>query len=584
MSVPAVKGYMALCVTPRPQVCDEQGVGQWPMWKRFDSVKAIVDQYIDEPYRNFLARPEFDVDKQKSEEYFYWYTPRTDAVFSRLSNSGDDHDYYRSLLDETLTQYHSAVEQLKSEGKIEEANFLQLSLKYAGDSEDNVYCGDGRVVAAVWGMRPRQGQDIHDSKLEADLFPPTELHTVQYELGDQGSTHSPTILRKSHGTKIYAHQVPQVTATDGYEFTGWNRNPIGFIVNDDLLFTAQYKKAKQEEVKPEPPKKIVMHHVRFLMPDGQVIKELDVEHSKQILPSYIPQLPAVGRVLCSAWNGNPLNDIITSDRDYRAISPVKPEMPLHTVRFLKPNGDILSQFQMEHGTQLTQAQVPSLPIVDGVTCIGWDSNPLAEKITSDRDFIAKQREKKELTGSGRGGCLSVLLNWLLLLLGLLLLFLLFWCFILGKCNFDFCGCDCENQPNPIVNPQPMPNPVPHTGEVQILLSWSNRNDLDIACIDPSGQKVWFKNKKVPSGGELDIDMNAGEGPYRNDPIENIYWPTDRAPKGQYTVILTYFAKHENNNSETPYTIKVKHGDKTDTYTGIVKEVNESANICTFVIE
>ena len=57
MPAPSVKGYMALCVTPRSKVCDEQGIGQWPMWKRFDSIKAIVDQYVDEPYRSFFAMP-----------------------------------------------------------------------------------------------------------------------------------------------------------------------------------------------------------------------------------------------------------------------------------------------------------------------------------------------------------------------------------------------------------------------------------------------------------------------------------------------------------------------------------------------
>ncbi len=466
MPAPAVKGYMALCVTPRSQVCDEQGVGQWPMWKRFDSIKAIVDQYIDKPYRDFLARPEFDEDKQKPEEYFYWYTPRTDTVFSRLSCSGDDQNYYRKVLDETLKQYHSAVEQLKNEGKIEEANFLQLSLKYAGDSEDNVYCGDGRVVATVWGMRPRQGHDIHDSKLEADLFPPVELHTVQYELGDQGSTNSQTIIRKSHGTKIYEHQVPLVTASDGYEFMGWNHNPIGAVVNDDLLFVAQYRKV-QQEVKKEPDQQKtddspVLHHVRFLMPDGQIIKELDVEHNKQILPGYIPQLPVIDGVQCIEWNGDPLNEVITSDKDYKAITPVKKEIPLHTVRFLNPNGDVLSKFQVEDGTLLTQSQIPPLPVVDGVTCTSWNANPLTERITSDKEFIAQLPEKKAPVGAGRGGCLSALLNWLLLLLGLLLLFLLLWCFIFGKCHFDLCGCNCDNvERTVIVKPEPTPTPPPN---------------------------------------------------------------------------------------------------------------------------
>lgn len=457
MQAPAVKGYRALCVTPRSQVCDEQGVGLWPMWQRFDKIEAIVNQYIEEPYRDFLARPEYEKDEKKPEEYFFWYTPRTDAVFSRLSNSGDDHDYYREILNKTLSQYYSAVEKLKSEGNFDDANFLQLSLKYAGDSEQNVYCGDGRVVATVWGMRPRQGHDNYNSKLEAELFPPTELHTVQYELGNQGSTSSPTSIRKSHGTQIYAHQVPQVTAADGYEFIGWDRNPIGTIVNNNLLFTAEYRKRSEEKKAEVGNPKVEKHHVRFLTPDSHIIKEIDIEHGKQIPAGFIPPMPAVDNVVCPAWDGDPLNDIITADRDYKAISPAKPEALLHTVRFLTPNGDEMCKFDVEHGTQLTQAQVPPLPVVDGMTCAGWNANPLMERITSDRDFVAKLPEKKAIGGS-RGGCLSAIINWLLLLLGLLLLLLLFWCFIFDKCNFNFCGCNCDKVERiVIVNPEPIIN-------------------------------------------------------------------------------------------------------------------------------
>lgn len=457
MPIPSVKGYMPLCVTLRSRVCDEQGVGQWPMWKRYDSVKGIVDQYVDEPYRDFLALPYYEVDKQKSEEYFYWYTPRSDTDFFRLNRTGDDHDFYKALLDKTIAHYRSVIEHLKSEGKAEEANFLELSLKYAGDSESNVYCGDGRVVVTVWGMRPREGRDLGESILFADLFPEKEMHTVRYDLGNRGTTANSTILKKSHGTRIYAHQVPFVKAKDGYEFIGWDRNPLGAEVTSDLLFVAQYN----EPVEEEKPKSII-HHVRFLTPDSKVITETDVEHGKQISADFIPQLPVVDGLVCPRWDGDPLNDVINANRDYKAIAPPAPAIPekqMHTVRFLMPDGKVLTQFQVEHGTHLTSVQVPPLPMVDGETCPGWSSDPLAEKIMADRDFTAKMPEKKELVIVGRGGFWRALLNWLLLALGLLLLFLLLWLFLLGKGNFDFCGCGCID-PIERPHPDPCPGPVP----------------------------------------------------------------------------------------------------------------------------
>lgn len=513
MSIPAVKGYDPLCVTPRSQVCDEQGVGQWPMWKRYDGVKSIVDQYVDEPYRDFLAMPYHDVDQMKAEELFYWYTPRRNCKYVRLSQAGDDYGHYKRILDDTLAHYNSVVEKLKKEGDIEKANFLQLSLKYAGESEECVYCGEDRVVTTVWGMRPRAGYEIGASKVEADLFPPTELHTVRFDIGQYGKTDSPTILKKSHGSRLFDHQIPQIGAANGYTFTGWDKEPTGAEVNSDLLFQAQYRKDPQVE-------KTIAHRVRFLTPDGQVIKELNVEHGNRIHPDLVPQLPKIGDRVCTSWDGDPLNDVISSDRDYKAIPPpmdgdkthivrflapdgqiikelnvehgnkipsdLIPPLPKfckawsgdplndviyenkdynalapdvdpkpHTVRFLAPDGEVLSQFRVDHGTTLESSQVPPLPVVDGETCPGWDRDPLAEKIMGDKDFTARLPKKR------RKGLWDALLKWLLLALGLLLLFLLLWCLITGKCRFNICGCDCDcNGRSDIVRPEPRPEPRP----------------------------------------------------------------------------------------------------------------------------
>jgi uncharacterized protein YfaP (DUF2135 family) len=49
------------------------------------------------------------------------------------------------------------------------------------------------------------------------------------------------------------------------------------------------------------------------------------------------------------------------------------------------------------------------------------------------------------------------------------------------------------------------------------------NDLDLHVVEPSGEEISFSHRKSASGGELDVDMNAGS--QRNDkPVENIYWP------------------------------------------------------------
>lgn len=417
MPAPAVKGFMPLCVTPRSRVCDEQGVGQFPMWKRFDSIRGIVNQYIDEPYRSFFAFPYHEVDKLKAEELFYWYTPRCNTSYTRMSRTGDDYEYYKQILSDTIAHYHFVVSKLKREGKTNDANFLELSLKYAGDSEDNVYCGDGRVVTTMWGMRPRQVQKTEESKLSIELAPELEMHTVQFNLGSLGSTDSSITLKKCHGSIIYQNQVPQVNVKDGYQFTGWNKNPVDVEVTEDLLFIAEYREIPKEEkpVIDSPEKDVAQgeqpqeispiddktkteepvpsHHVRFLTPDSLVIKELNVEHGKRILPGYVPQLPIVDGELCPAWDGDPLNDIINGDRDYRAFKPKVAVKALHIVRFHAPDGSVLSQAQVIDGEKLSQTQVPPLPVVNGKICPSWDTNPLAEVINTDRDFTAKQPQE-----------------------------------------------------------------------------------------------------------------------------------------------------------------------------------------------
>ena len=123
-------------------------------------------------------------------------------------------------------------------------------------------------------------------------------------------------------------------------------------------------------------------------------------------------------------------------------------------------------------------------------------------------------------------------------------------------------------------------PTPSTGDVHVLLKWNNYNDLDLHCVDPSGVEIYYNNKKSPTGGILEIDMNADEFSRNSNPIENIYWPTGRAPEGTYSVYLVYYAMHDNVD-ETSYTIEVKYGDKTEVFQGTIRSTDPKRHICTF---
>lgn len=125
-------------------------------------------------------------------------------------------------------------------------------------------------------------------------------------------------------------------------------------------------------------------------------------------------------------------------------------------------------------------------------------------------------------------------------------------------------------------------PTPSTGDVQILLSWNNYNDLDLICIDPFGEIVYFRNPRVTSGGQLEIDMNV-EYPDSKTPIENIFWASGGAPNGTYKIYLLYYRKHEPNIDETHYNIEVNYNNKSEDYSGIIKKADKAIFICTFTL-
>jgi hypothetical protein len=103
-----------------------------------------------------------------------------------------------------------------------------------------------------------------------------------------------------------------------------------------------------------------------------------------------------------------------------------------------------------------------------------------------------------------------------------------------------------------------------TGDVQLSLGWRNLNDLDLHCIDPSGEEISFRHKKARSGGELDVDMNAT--PTTRQPVENIYWPKGGAPLGRYQVYVDYFANH-GDPDPTDFQVSVLVGNSRKEFSG-----------------
>lgn len=88
--------------------------------------------------------------------------------------------------------------------------------------------------------------------------------------------------------------------------------------------------------------------------------------------------------------------------------------------------------------------------------------------------------------------------------------------------------------------------------LRVSLSWFNFDDLDLHIHQPPGQGlrglepvIFFRNKRGWTGGELDVDMNAGSGRTR-EPVENTVW-LSKPPDGPYKVVVNNYAQRETSN-------------------------------------
>jgi hypothetical protein len=119
----------------------------------------------------------------------------------------------------------------------------------------------------------------------------------------------------------------------------------------------------------------------------------------------------------------------------------------------------------------------------------------------------------------------------------------------------------------------------HTGDVQISLIWDNRHDLDLHCIDPLNEDIYYGNKHSRSGGWLDVDSNAGcERDIRDKAVENIYWETGKAPDGLYQVFVHFFLScpreprtdPNRKDFETPFRVRILTDGEEKVLNGTVK--------------
>lgn len=111
----------------------------------------------------------------------------------------------------------------------------------------------------------------------------------------------------------------------------------------------------------------------------------------------------------------------------------------------------------------------------------------------------------------------------------------------------------------------------HEGDVQISLFWSNKNDLDLHVVAPSGQRIFYGKRKSKCNGELDVDMNVDYDKASSEAVENVFWPKGQAPSGRYKVLVVHFRNHNQADTEDPtaFRVRVVAGGNTRWFDGAV---------------
>jgi hypothetical protein len=117
-----------------------------------------------------------------------------------------------------------------------------------------------------------------------------------------------------------------------------------------------------------------------------------------------------------------------------------------------------------------------------------------------------------------------------------------------------------------------------TGDLQATLQWNSIHDLDLAVMDPSGEIVAFDNSLLENGGQLDVDANAICESLTDSPVENIFWPPDQAPQGDYVVAVSLYSRCDDSTEPIPFTLTLTVQGSTEVLTGTLDEEN---NIVTF---
>ncbi len=410
-------GRRKLCYTEVTDFTDFVGIGGDPMYKRFDSVLPVINKNIPEEYRDFLAQPLYD----EASDQISWYVrewSEDPEKFNELNN--DAKERYRTVRDKTIAKYREVLATLNGE----DALILSDALKNA-DSEDFLFCYDGKVTVVSWGMAPDTmlhrafGTIIHGFDFQ-------KKRKIRFDEGTHGTfkTSIDGKMTRPDGSVLTERDLPTVTAKNGYAFRCWTPNPVGFKVTSDMVFTALYDKV--EVPVPTEEETVTVHFISDSRGHINGAAEITIPKGTCLDASMIPGVTAVSGCRFTGWD-RPTDNVIDCDT---TITAQYEDESVNCYFDAGENGSLSgnSMFTFPFGSAIPAASVPLVTPKKGYRFVGWDISPTELSLDHDTTFHALYEKEEKLPWYRRlwlffngKGCLKWLL-WLLLLI--LLIFLL----------------------------------------------------------------------------------------------------------------------------------------------------------------
>lgn len=431
-------GKRKLCYTEVTDFTDFQGIGRDPLYKRFDSVYAVIEKNIEPQYRDFLAHPIYS-----NEDQILWFVREwNDVPCAYKELSATDKVKYSKIKEKTIAVYKEVLKNLSGEDK----QIFIGAVKYI--DEDFMFCYDDKVVVVAWGMTPDLHKHVVKGAVIYDLSIQTN-HKITFVVGNNGmfSDKSAGIVSRPDGAVLAYVDLPKVTPKTGFVFNRWEPNPLGMKVYGPLTFRAVYDEVPVENKVIEnniQESKVVENrtvenetvHVTFIAGDGGFLNgatEYIIKKGTYLDISQIPQAIPDRGFLFDGWNIQPDKQMINDDTVFYANFSRKNV----TCKFIAgENGKIegFDSLVLPYGSIINNDNIPGIRVKKGYEFTGWDKSPVDYVLNEDTTFTAHYKNKlpwyKRLWAWFVGlGCL----NWLLWIL-LFVIFLIFLSWLIRSCD------------------------------------------------------------------------------------------------------------------------------------------------------